>query len=317
MSSKVDRMVNRAVWLAGGGNLGYTQGSDRWNVWENGHGDCASYNITCAREAGIPVDGATYTGDMVPKLKSVGWKEIPLSKRHYGCFVVRPKTSTRGGHTAMVIDNNDNVAEALSNEFGGITGGKPGDQTGREVVVRKYNGFANTCLEPPADAYKDLDVKPPAPAPKPEPKKPEKEPDYMINGNEMFRLYNKNTGAHMFTTSSAERDSLVKQGWTNEGVAWKVDYDRTPVYRLYNTFTGDHMYTASLDECNNLIKSGWSYEGVADYASRNKQDGLPVYRLFNNKSGDHMFTTSRSERDALTKTGNWKSEGVAWYTTTK
>lgn len=316
MASKVDKMVQRAIHLAGPGNLGYTQGSDRWNVWDNGHGDCASYNLSCAKQAGIPIGNATFTGDMVPELTRVGWKQIPLSRRHYGCFVVRPKTASRGGHTAMIIDNSDNVAEALSNEFGGIMGGKPGDQTGREVLVRKYNGFATTCLEPPASAYQDIPAAPKPEKPKPEPKRPEKEPDYMIRGNKMYRLYNKADGNHLFTSDSSEVANLKKNGWTDEGVAWNIDDDRDPVYRLYNATTGDHMYTASLQECNSLINIGWVYEGVVDYASKNKTDGVAVYRYYNSASGDHMFTVSKTEGDSLKENG-WKSEGVAWYTTAK
>ncbi len=316
MASKVDNMIEKAVYLAGPGNLGYTQGDDRWHVWANGHGDCATYNLVCARDAGIPIGGATYTGDMPYELPKVGWKEIPLKNRHRGCFVVRPKTSSRSGHTAMLIDDNDNVAEALSNEYGTAFGGKPGDQTGREVVVRKYNGFATRCFEPPADAYKEIPTVPVV-VPKPEPKRPDKEPDFMISGNEMFRLYNPNTGDHLFTTNKTEKTSLVKAGWKDEGVAWKVDDDRTPVYRLYNSFNnGDHMYTASLDECNSLIKLGWDYEGIVDYAAKNKDDGVPVYRLYNDKGGNHMFTTNETEKKSLLNNG-WKDEGVAWYTLTK
>ena len=309
MASKVDKMVQRAIYLAGPGNLGYSQGNDRWNVWENGSGDCASYNLSCAKWAGIPIGGATFTGDLMDELPKVGWKEIPLSNRHYGCLVCRPKTATRGGHVAMMISDNDDVAEALGNEFGGIMGGKPGDQTGNEVLTRKYNGFATRCIEPPAWAYEDEDA--PAPEPEPEPKRPEDEPDYMINGNQMFRLYNQFTGDHMFTSSLAERDAMVKDGWTSEGVAWNIDNNILPVYRLFNSYTAQHMFTTSLEECNSLIDNEWQYEGVVDYGYKDSSKGGPVYRYYNKQNGDHMFTTETAEGENLVKNG-WTSEGIAW-----
>lgn len=315
MASKVDKMVQRAIYLAGPGNLGYSQGDDRWNVWENGSADCASFNLSCAKYVGIPIGGATYTGNLMDELPKVGWKEIPLSKRHYGCLVCRPKTSTRGGHVAMMVSNNDDVAEALINEYGGIIGGRPGDQTGREVVVDKYNGFATRCIEPPAWCYEDEDVQP-EPEPEPEPLRPDKEPDVMVNGNKMFRLYNPNDGNHMFTTSEAEKKVLVSKGWKDEGVAWDVDNNVIPVYRLFNNNNGDHMFTASYDECNTLIDGGWTYEGICDFASRSNSKGIPVYRYYNKDSGQHMFTTNKTEGDSLVKSG-WKSEGVAWNTLIK
>ena len=311
MSSKVDKMVQRAIYLAGPGNLGYSQGPDRLNVWKDGTGDCASYNLLCAKYVGIPIGGATFTGNLMDELVKVGWKEIPLKNRHYGCLVCRPKTSSRSGHVAMMVSDNDDVAEALSNEFGGIIGGKPGDQTGREVMVRKYNNFATRCIEPPAWCYEDEDKKP-EPEPVPEPKRPEDEPDFMVSGKEMFRLYNKFNGNHMFTSSKDEKASLIKASWKDEGIAWDIDNKILPVYRLLNSYNGQHMFTTSIVECNSLIDGGWSYEGIADYGYKNSSKGREVYRYFNKNSGDHMFTANKTEGESLTKQG-WTLEGVAWY----
>lgn len=47
---------------------------------------------------------------------------------------------TPGSHTAMYIGNGQ-VVEASQNEFGGITGGVSGDQTGREIWVHSYYNF--------------------------------------------------------------------------------------------------------------------------------------------------------------------------------
>lgn len=49
-------------------------------------------------------------------------------------------------HTAMYAGNGQ-VVQASSNEFGGITGGKTGDQTGKEIWVRGYYNYPwDYCL---------------------------------------------------------------------------------------------------------------------------------------------------------------------------
>lgn len=50
----------------------------------------------------------------------------------------------------------------------------------------------------------------------------------------MYRVYNKNTGEHLYTASTFERDNLVKAGWTNEGTGWQAPTTGTAVYRVYN-----------------------------------------------------------------------------------
>lgn len=126
---------------------------------------------------------------------------------------------------------------------------------------------------------------------------------------DVFRLYNPNSGDHMFTTDKDERSNMVRAGWKDEGVAWKGADTGRIVYRLYNPNNGDHMFTIKFSEADDLVKHGWKYEG-ANFASA--RDGKPVFRLYNPNNGDHMFTPSASERDDLVKLG-WKNEGVAFY----
>lgn len=217
-------------------------------------------------------------------------------------------------HIGLIELNRGDYVQTLE---GNTSGSWNGSQSAGNGVYRRTRNWSNiACIVRPPYAELTVWKSEVPPKPKPEPKRPEKEPDFMVNGNEMFRLYNPNDGNHMFTTSKTERDKLVKLGWKDEGVAWKVDYNITPVYRLFNSNTGDHMFTASLDECNKLITAGWSYEGIADLASKDSAKGNPVYRLYNKDSGDHMFTTSKNENDSLVKTG-WKSEGIGWYTSVK
>lgn len=321
MASRVDRAVEEAIYLAGPGNLGYTQGPDRWHVWANGHGDCASFAITVLQNAGIDCGGATYTGDLKPCLRRAGWSQISISRRHKGCLVLKPSNESPNGHghVALCVDSK-RVAEALANEYGTAMGGRPGDQTGNEVVVRNYNGFADGyyCFEPPAYAYEDLDrPKPPEPTPVPKP-----QPGGALMGKtiagDVHRLYNPNTGDHLYTTDPFERDSLVKAGWKQEG-----DLGRTPmgvvvVYRLYNPSTGEHLWTPDYAEAVQLVgtgvnlsdgtKGGWQYEGEPFLAYEGSKGAVRLHRLY--KAGaPHLLTADANEIATLTSQG-WADEGV-------
>ncbi|MGO4974062.1 hypothetical protein [Bifidobacterium boum] len=88
----------------------------------------------------------------------------------------------------------------------------------------------------------------------------------------MYRLYNRFTGEHFYTSSSVERDSLVKVGWRSEGTGWVAPKSGAPVYRLYNPYVagGDHHYTMSVKERDALVKAGWRAEGTGWYAVKAK-----------------------------------------------
>ena len=129
----------------------------------------------------------------------------------------------------------------------------------------------------------------------------------------MYRMYNKNSGEHFYTSNKKEIADLESAGWANEGQAWRAPVkSKTPVYRLYNANAGDHHYTTSASEKNNLVKAGWKYEGIGWYSDDNK--GVALYRLYNPnaKAGSHHYTVSASEKNSLMKAA-WKYEGIAWY----
>lgn len=129
----------------------------------------------------------------------------------------------------------------------------------------------------------------------------------------MFRLYNKNNGAHFYTKSQAERNHLVSLGWSAEGTGWNAPDSGITVYRLYNPNSGEHVFTTSSAERQNVIRAGWDDEGIGFYSADNTDK--PVYRLFNpnaEDAGSHHFTTDQKERDHLVSLG-WKNEGIGWY----
>lgn len=123
----------------------------------------------------------------------------------------------------------------------------------------------------------------------------------------VYRIYNPNSGEHLFTENHNEIRTLVNAGWKFEGAAWPSSGDRT-VYRLYNPNTGDHHYTADLNEYRLLGTKGWRQE---DAVWSVDPGTVTIYRVYNPnaKTGIHHFTTSQSEAKALVSKG-WMDEGM-------
>ena len=142
--------------------------------------------------------------------------------------------------------------------------------------------------------------------------------DSVIARVAMFRLYNKYTGEHFYTSSSEEKESLISGGWNDEGIGWYAPSMSTiPVYRLYNKWVpgGDHHYTTDKNEYDDLKVQGWSQEGTGWYSTEEgESDRIPLYRQYNPfaTTGTHNYTKSKSENDSLVEEG-WKSEGIGWY----
>ena len=134
-----------------------------------------------------------------------------------------------------------------------------------------------------------------------------------VSGVPMHRLYNPNSGEHLYTKSLAENDWLVTIGWIAEGIGWTApSSSNSPVYRLYNPYSGDHHYTLSLPEKDWLVTLGWVYETIGWYSDDAKS--VPIYREFNpNVSvGTHNYTKNKAEDDWLATIG-WVQEGIGWY----
>ena len=129
---------------------------------------------------------------------------------------------------------------------------------------------------------------------------------------QVWRLYNRYDGDHMWTLDKAEYDRLVKAGWTGEGEAWQVPHEESMsygfVYRLYNPWSGKHLFTMDEGEYDRLGKAGWRKEGTAFESAK---VGAPAWRLYNRwlTAGTHLYTTDKAEYDRLVKLG-WVGEGV-------
>lgn len=129
----------------------------------------------------------------------------------------------------------------------------------------------------------------------------------------IFRVYNPNSGEHLHTMNSNEKDSLVRLGWRYEGVSMVVTNTGKQLFRIYNPNSGEHHFTLNMNEINMLKRAGWRYEGIA-WLTPNS--GVAMYRVFNPNSrgaGSHHYTMNVNERNSLLKAG-WRNEGVSWYT---
>ena len=136
----------------------------------------------------------------------------------------------------------------------------------------------------------------------------------------VYRLYNPNSGEHVYTMGTFEKNNLVRLGWGYEGILGTSyymmngqSYDRIPVYRLYSKNSGQHLYTTSTYEVSQLRNYGWVNEGIVFYSATvfPWNQVTAVERLYNPNSGQHFYTANWEERDFLIKLG-WHDEGEAF-----
>lgn len=138
VSSVIEKAISWMEALAKDDSHGYDQ-AYRWG--ERGDYDCSSAVITAFQNAGVPVKtkGAVYTGNMYNIFLQCGFKDVTKQ-----CNVATGSGLQRGDvllnhqkHTAMYCGNGKQV-DCTGNEWGGATGGNPGDQTGKEIVIRDF-----------------------------------------------------------------------------------------------------------------------------------------------------------------------------------
>ncbi|WP_165776661.1 InlB B-repeat-containing protein [Bifidobacterium simiarum] len=147
------------------------------------------------------------------------------------------------------------------------------------------------------------------------PSKPSEPSKPQVKQVPVYRVYNRRSGLHHYTTNKAEKDMLVRLGWRDESrkaasfiTVSKDTPGAKPVYREYNRRTGNHNWTLNKAEHDMLVRLGWKNEGVAWYSP---SSGKNVYRLYNRNSGEHVYTMSYGEYVAVQRAG-WRGEGVAW-----
>ena len=133
----VEYAVQWAISIANDDSHGYDQADRDGGV----DYDCSSLVSTAFREAGFNIpfpSPATYT--MIDPFTEAGFTWLSgigndSSVLYRGDILLAVQS-----HVAIYIGD-DQVVEACINEFGGITGGQPGDQTGVEIRVGGFYAF--------------------------------------------------------------------------------------------------------------------------------------------------------------------------------
>lgn len=145
--SKVEKAVQWMEKTAADPKHGYDQ-IFRWG--EKGDYDCSAAVITAYENAGVPVKskgGATYTGNLRKAFLACGFKDVTASvNRNNVTGLKRGDVLLAEGHHVAMYCGGGKEVEASINEKGTARGGKPGDQTGREFLVRSYRNYPWTHI---------------------------------------------------------------------------------------------------------------------------------------------------------------------------
>lgn len=126
--------------------------------------DCSSFVINAYQQAGVPVkaNGASYTGNMKQAFLASGFYDVTSTcnlktgdgMQEGDVLLVH---SNKHQHTAIYLGGYREV-EASINEKGTATGGKTGDQTGREILIRPFRpSFYTTVLRYDANPSANID----------------------------------------------------------------------------------------------------------------------------------------------------------------
>ena len=138
--SKAENAVAYAEAIARDDSHGYDQ-VDRWG---NPNFDCSGLVITALEQAGIPAKtkGATYTGNMLGACKKAGMQDVTASiNLKTGAGLLRGDVLLNKTHHTAFYCGNGKIVDARINEKGKATGGKSGDQTGKEIMVHAYYNY--------------------------------------------------------------------------------------------------------------------------------------------------------------------------------
>ena len=133
----IEKYIQIALEIARDDSHGYCQ-TNRWGK----DFDCSSFIITVLERAGIKVKtaGATNTRNIESVFLKNGFIKVPLAQRRRGDIL-----NISAKHCVIFLGNNQ-IVHASINENGKITGGKSGDQTGREILVDRYYNDNWICL---------------------------------------------------------------------------------------------------------------------------------------------------------------------------
>ena len=148
-------------------------------------------------------------------------------------------------------------------------------------------------------------------------------PQAVITRTPIYRFYNTATGAHFFTSSAAERDSVIAnlKSFKDEGIGFYAYGSQaagtSPVFRFYNPRTAAHFFTISAAERDWVQQTYpfFQYEGPSWYAQTGAgNSATAMYRFYLPKTGTHFYTISAAERDyVIQQLKEYQYEGTGYY----
>ena len=131
----IEVAVQYGIDVANDNSKGYSQSRRNGGIDE----DCSTVVLNGCKKAGFNVSGATYTGDMLIPLLKAGFINVVSSVNTKtgeglirGDILLRPKTSSKNGHTTFYIGNGQIVQANADYD------GKVGDSSGKEICIRSY-----------------------------------------------------------------------------------------------------------------------------------------------------------------------------------
>lgn len=122
-----------------------THGYDQTNRWGADY-DCSSFVISAYKAAGVPLT-CTYTGNMRGDMLRCGFADVTSScDLSTGAGLRAGDVLLNHKHHTALYSGAGQLVQASINERGTVTGGTPGDQTGREICERSYYNYPWDCV---------------------------------------------------------------------------------------------------------------------------------------------------------------------------
>ena len=144
--TKTEKAIQQMETWAKDDSHGYDQ-DYRWG--EKGDYDCSSAVIQAWQNTGVPVKsgGATYTGDMKNVFLKNGFVDVTGKVNvATGSGLLRGDVLLNEAHHVAMYCGAGKEVEASINEKGTAHGGQPGDQTGKEFLIRSYRNYPWDCI---------------------------------------------------------------------------------------------------------------------------------------------------------------------------
>lgn len=139
MAGSISKFIERMKYWCSSVSLGYDQ-SNRQDFRDGGETDCSALVIHALKEAGFSTGSASYTGNMRSNLTDRGWEVVSVNGNPQAGDILLNDV-----HHVAVYIGGGKLAQASIDENGRVTGGKGGDQSGRETNISPYYNYPWNC----------------------------------------------------------------------------------------------------------------------------------------------------------------------------